>query len=115
MATIVQPTGPLNKAALAAAVAAELGTTTQEGHLAVDAVLNAITRTLAAGHSVSITNFGSWHSVPRPARQTRNPQTGESLTVPARQGIRVRTSPRLRDLVRAGDVTAASIRKNPSR
>ncbi|MCX5201081.1 HU family DNA-binding protein [Streptomyces sp. NBC_00237] len=114
MATIAQPTGPLNKSALAAAVAAELGTTTHEGHRAVDAVLNAITRALAAGHSVTVTNFGSWRPVPRPARQARNPQTGELVTVPARQGIRVTTSPRLRDLVRTGAVTA-SIRKNPSR
>lgn len=114
MATIAQPTGPLNKTSLAAAVAAELGTTTHEGHRAVDAVLNVITRALASGHGVSVTNFGSWHPVSRPARQARNPQTGEPVTVPARQEVRVRTSPRLRDLVRAGMATG-SIRKNPSR
>lgn len=114
MATIAQPTGPLNKTSLAAAVAAELGTTPEEGRRAVDAVLNAITRTLAAGHSVTVTNFGSWHPIARPARQARNPQTGDPVTIPARQEIRVTTSPRLRDLVRTGDVIA-SIRKNPSR
>ncbi|MFF7142319.1 HU family DNA-binding protein [Streptomyces nodosus] len=112
--TTAQPTGPLNKAGLAAAVAKELGISQPEGRRAVDAVLNTITRTLAAGHSVTVTNFGSWHAIQRPERQARNPQTGGSVTVPARQEVRVLISPRLRDLVRAGDPTV-SIRKNPSK
>lgn len=107
------PKGPLNKTALAAHVAAALGVTVDEGHRAVDAVLNTITRAVAAGHSVTVTNFGSWHAVDRPERTARNPQTGESVTVPARREIRVLTSPRLREIVRGGD-PAASIRKRPS-
>ncbi|MFD4968897.1 HU family DNA-binding protein [Streptomyces sp. NPDC058424] len=112
--TTAQPTGPLNKAGLAEAVAAELGVSRREGRLAVDAVLNTITRALAAGHSVTITNFGSWHAVQKPERQAHNPGTGEFITVPARQEIRALISPRLRALVRAGD-PSASIGKNPSR
>ena len=60
------PNGPLNTTALAAHVARELGVTLDDGHRAVDAVLNTITRALAAGHSVTVTNFGSWHAVDRP-------------------------------------------------
>ncbi|MGW5123233.1 HU family DNA-binding protein [Streptomyces sp. NPDC004069] len=114
MTTSVQPQGPLNKTGLAEAVAAELGISQREGRRVVDAVLNTITRTLAAGHSVTVTNFGSWHAVQKPERQAHNPQSGEWFTVPARQEIRVLMSPRLRDLVRAGD-PSASIRKHPSK
>lgn len=101
------PNSDLNKTQLAAAVAAELGTSLDHGFQAVDAVFGAIART------VTVTNFGSWHAVQRPAPAARNPQTGQPVTVPARQEIRVLTSPRLRDIVRGADPTV-SIRKRPS-
>lgn len=107
-------TRDLNKTALAQAVADELGVPFADGHRAVDAVLNTITRTVAAGHSVTVTNFGSWHAVQRPACTRRNPQTGEPVAVPARQEVRVLLSPALRDAVAAANPNA-SIRKRPSK
>jgi nucleoid DNA-binding protein len=113
MATVVQPTTPLNKAGLIRAVAAELGVSRDDAQRAVDAVLNTITRTLAAGHSVTVTNFGSWHAVDRPERAARNPQTGDRVTIPARRAVRVRVAPHLQKVVRTG-AASASIRKRPS-
>lgn len=112
MTTVVRATGPLNKTQLATAVAAELGVSIEEGSRALDAVLNTVTRTVTAGHDVTITNFGTFRAVEDAARLARNPQTGAQVTVPARAAVRFRVSPRLREVVRAGD-PAASIKKRP--
>jgi nucleoid DNA-binding protein len=114
MTTAIQPTGPLNKTSLAAAVAAQLGVSIDDGYRALDAVLNTITRTVAAGHDVTVTNFGTFRAVEEAARIRRNPQTGESVPVPAYPTVRFRVSPRLREVVRSGD-PAASIRKRRSK
>ena len=49
----------------------------------VDAVLTAISDALARGESVSIAGFGSFSAESRPARQGRNPRTGETITIAA--------------------------------
>jgi nucleoid DNA-binding protein len=107
-------TGPLNKTGLAAAVAGELGVSLDEGFRALNAVIDSIARTVAAGHDVTITNFGTFRAIEAPSRKARNPQTGERVQVPARADVRFRVSPRLRAVVRAGD-PSASIRKRPSK
>lgn len=108
------PNHNLNKSGLAAAVAGELGVSLDDGLRAVNAVLNTITRTVAAGHSVTVTNFGSWHPVQRPAAIRRNPQTGQPVTVPARQEMRVILSDALRQAIADGSPNV-SIRKRPSK
>jgi DNA-binding protein HU-beta len=49
---------------------------------AVDAVLEAITGTLAGGGEVSFTGFGKFHVAERGPRQGVNPRTGERITIP---------------------------------
>ena len=49
----------------------------------VDTVLTAISDALARGESVSIAGFGSFSAESRPARQGRNPRTGETITIAA--------------------------------
>lgn len=114
MTTVVQATGPLNKTGLAAAVAAELGVSIDDGYRALNAVLNTITRTVTAGHDVTVTNFGTFRAVEEASRVRRNPQTGDRVPVPAHPTVRFRVSPRFREVVRSGD-PSASIRKRPSR
>jgi DNA-binding protein HU-beta len=50
---------------------------------ALDAFVDVITTTVAAGEKVTIPGFGSWESVQRPARDARNPATGEAIHIPA--------------------------------
>ncbi|HWV24160.1 MAG TPA: HU family DNA-binding protein [Thermomicrobiales bacterium] len=52
---------------------------------AVNAVFNAIQDALADGDEVTISGFGSFKVVERAARQGRNPQTGEEMTIRARK------------------------------
>lgn len=108
------PTGPLNKTRLAEVVAADLGIPATEGARVLEAVFDAIVRTNAAGHDVTITNFGTFRALEDGARTARNPQTGEAVKVPARPTVRFRVSPRLAEILRAHDTTA-SIAKHPSR
>src|SRR5690606_11768840 len=51
----------------------------QQAADAVDAVLDAIVRAGVGGDRVSVTGFGSFEKVDRPARCARNPQTGEPV------------------------------------
>ena len=41
-------------------------------------------RQLAAGNEVKFTGFGKFSTVARPAREGRNPQTGESMQIAAK-------------------------------
>lgn len=107
------PAGPLNKTRLAEAVAADLGITIPDAFRAIDATLGAIVRTNAAGHDVTITNFGTFRAVTDPARIARNPQTGRTVEVPARPTVRFRVAPRLAEIIRSGDASA-SLKKHPS-
>lgn len=113
MSTHARIAAPLNKTSLGEAVAAELGLSHDQGVRAVEAVLNIVTRAVVGGHPVTVTNFGTWVPVHRPARPARNPYTGEPMVIPAQQGVAFRTSPRLRELVRAADPASATIRKHP--
>lgn len=108
------PTGPLNKTALAEAVARELGCSREDGYQALNAVLDTITRTVTAGHDVTITNFGTFRAVEQAARLARNPQTGARTPLPSQPDVRFRVAPRLREVVRGGN-PGASIRKRPSK
>lgn len=47
----------------------------------VDAVLDAITDSLAGGEDVNFTGFGKFHVAERSERQGVNPRTGERITI----------------------------------
>jgi len=88
----------MNKAQLVEAVADRLGGR-QQATDAVDAVLDAIVRATVAGDRVSVTGFGSFEKVDRPARYARNPQTGERVRVKKTSVPRFRPGQGFKDLV----------------
>ena len=51
----------------------------------VSATFDAIREELARGEEVTITGFGSFRISERGAREGRNPQTGERITIAARK------------------------------
>ncbi|WP_367138967.1 MULTISPECIES: HU family DNA-binding protein [Streptomyces] len=103
----------MNKGALVEAVAKELGVGRRDADEVVTAVLDTIARATASGTTVAITNFGTWRPRIRPARKARNPQTGGTVDVPARQQLRFVVSPHLREAVAAQDPAAAVTAKQP--
>jgi DNA-binding protein HU-beta len=62
-------------------------------------VLDAIVRATVAGDRVSVTGFGSFEKVDRPARYARNPQTGERVRVKKTSVPRFRAGQGFKDLV----------------
>ncbi|MFF2023427.1 HU family DNA-binding protein [Streptomyces sp. NPDC058171] len=88
----------MNKAQLVEAIADKVGGRQQAAD-AVDAVLDAIVRAVVAGDRVSVTGFGSFEKVERPARYARNPQTGERVRVKKTSVPRFRAGQGFKDLV----------------
>ncbi|MFF5405973.1 HU family DNA-binding protein [Streptomyces misionensis] len=106
----------MNKAQLVEAIADKVGGRQQAAD-AVDHVLDAIVRAVVAGERVSVTGFGSFEKVDRPARYARNPQTGERVRVKKTSVPRFRAGQGFKDLVsgskklpRGGEV---SVKKAP--
>jgi DNA-binding protein HU-beta len=62
-------------------------------------VLEAIQGALQRGEEVSITGFGKFHVVERPARGGRNPRTGESIKIKASRTPRFSAGATLRQAV----------------
>ena len=71
----------MNKSELIDALADRLGVGKREAQVAIDAVLDTITRTVVAGEKVAITGFGIFEKVERGARTARNPRTGATVKV----------------------------------
>ncbi|WP_413806962.1 HU family DNA-binding protein [Streptomyces sp. OE57] len=88
----------MNKAQLVEAIADKVGGRQQAAD-AVDAVLDAIVRAVVTGERVSVTGFGSFEKVERPARYARNPQTGERVRVKKTSVPRFRPGQGFKDLV----------------
>jgi DNA-binding protein HU-beta len=92
----------VNKAQLIDAVAERLGGSKKDANDAVEAVLDTITRNVVAGTKISITGFGSFEKVDRPARMARNPRTGERVRVKKSSVPKFRAGQAFKDVV-SGD------------
>lgn len=73
----------MNKADLVAIVAEKADLTKKEAVAAVDAVMTSIIEDVAAGNKVQLIGFGTFETSTRAEREGRNPQTGETMTIPA--------------------------------
>ena len=72
-----------NKQDLIAKVAEATELTKKDSAAAVDAVFASIEEFLAAGEKVQLIGFGNFEVRERAARQGRNPQTGEAISIAA--------------------------------
>ena len=73
----------MNKGDLINEVAQVLNTK-QEAQAAVDCVLSSITEALKKKDTVTLIGFGTFKVAQRNARKGRNPQTGEEITIKAK-------------------------------
>lgn len=67
----------------------------------VNSALEVVTETLANGERVQIPGFGSFDVAERGARQGRNPQTGEAISIPAVKTPKFHPGLSLREAVKA--------------
>ncbi len=75
----------MNKAELMEEVASQTGLAKRTAREAVDAVVSAISDCLAKGEKVTLVGFGAFRVIKRKARVGRNPQTGETIQIPAKK------------------------------
>jgi DNA-binding protein HU-beta len=73
----------MNKADLVAQVSIQLDVSKRVATEAVDAVFDAVQRAVAKGDKVSLPGFGTFEKRLRAPRTARNPQTGQTIKVPA--------------------------------
>ena len=66
------------------------------GH-AVKAVVNAILDGLLAGDAVRVSGLGIFNVMARPAREGRNPQTGETIQIGASKAVRFHAGKAVKD------------------
>ena len=78
---------------------AETGMSKKQAGVVVNAILDAISDSLAAGEKVSLVGFGSFSVNKRAARTGRNPRTGEPLKIKAKKVPVFKAGKALKDAV----------------
>ncbi|MDR1113574.1 MAG: HU family DNA-binding protein [Candidatus Margulisbacteria bacterium] len=66
---------------------------------ALDALLDAIKKSVKTGKPVQLVGFGTWKRAARKARTGRNPQTGKEIKIAARKIVRFVVGKEFKDLV----------------
>lgn len=89
----------MKKSDLASHVATQASLSKSVADGAVTAVFAAISDALAREEAVTIAGFGTFSTKRRPARQGRNPRTGESITISASKVPSFKAGKTLRDAV----------------
>src|SRR5262244_4518382 len=66
------------------------------GH-AVKAVVNAILDSLVAGEAVRVSGLGTFNVAARPAREGRNPRSGQTIKIAASKAVRFHAGKAVKD------------------
>ncbi len=89
----------MKKAELIEAIAAKAGLTKADAGRALDATLEAIEVALKKGKRVPLVGFGTFNVSKRSAREGRNPQTGATVKIPARNAVTFKAGASLKESV----------------
>ena len=73
----------MNKTELVAAIAEKAGIKKTEADKALAAFIETVTETLKAGDKIQLVGFGTFEVRERPERTGRNPQTKQTIKIPA--------------------------------
>ena len=87
----------MKKVELVEAVAEAAGLTKTDATKAIDATFAAITGALKKGDRVPVVGFGTFGVTRRAAREGRNPRTGETVKIAARNAVTFKAGSALKD------------------
>ena len=90
----------MNKADIAEKVHEVLGGTKADAERAVETVVDSVIKALTSGDEVSIAGLGIFSTKMRPARQGRNPRTGDTIQIAAMRVPKFRAAKALKDAVK---------------
>jgi DNA-binding protein HU-beta len=89
-----------NKADIVSKVQQTLGSTKADAERAVETMISEITMYLKKGDEVSVAGLGIFATKARPAREGRNPRTGETIRIAATRTPKFRPAKALKDAVK---------------
>jgi len=90
----------MNKGELVEALAKKANMSKTQAGEVLDGLLDIIVSSLKKGNEVNITGFGKFSVQHRKSRKGRNPQTGEELTIPARDVPKFKAGKNLKEAVK---------------
>jgi len=90
----------MSKRELIKEVSGRAGITKKDAGNVIDAMAEAITNALSKGEKVILVGFGTFQVMERKARTGRNPQTGQTIQIPAKKVPKFKPGKGLRGAVR---------------
>ncbi|TKB08820.1 HU family DNA-binding protein [Desulforhopalus sp. IMCC35007] len=90
----------MNKGDLVEKVATECGLSKAVSDQVLNSILSSITEAVKAGDKVTLIGFGTFSVSARSAREGRNPQTGETIQIPAKKSVKFKAGSKLNDAVK---------------
>lgn len=78
-------------------IAEEAGLTKADATRALDAFMNGVVEGLKEEGKVTLTGFCTFSKQYKEARKGRNPRTGETVTIPARNAVSIKAGSKLKD------------------
>ncbi len=90
----------MNKSELVDAMADRAGVTKNAAGGCLEVFLDIVCEQVAAGKEVNVTGHMKFSPVQRSARVGRNPQTGETIEVPATKAVRITPGAKLKAAVK---------------
>ena len=91
----------MNKTELIAAVAQQAELSKKDSEKALKAFVDVVTEELKKGEKVQLVGFGTFETSERAAREGRNPQTGETMTIAACKAPKFKAGKALKDAINA--------------
>lgn len=89
----------MKKVELVETVATNAGLTKADAQRAIDATFDAIKEALKKGDKITLIGFGTFGVTKREARTGRNPQTGATVNIPARNAVTFKAGTQLKNEV----------------
>ena len=91
----------MNKTELVAAVAEQADISKKDAEKVLKAFVDVVTEEMKKGEKVQLVGFGTFEVSERAAREGRNPQTGETMTIAASKAPKFKAGKALKDIVNA--------------
>ena len=89
----------MNKTELVAAMAEQAELSKKDSEKALKAFIDVVTEELKSGEKIQLVGFGNFEVAERPAREGRNPKTGEAMTIAASKTPKFKAGKALKDEV----------------
>ncbi|MBD8972651.1 MAG: HU family DNA-binding protein [Lachnospiraceae bacterium] len=89
----------MNKTELVAAMAEKTELSKKDAEKALKAFTDVVAEELTKGEKIQLVGFGTFEVAERPAREGRNPRTGETMKIAASKAPKFKAGKALKDIV----------------